>query len=188
MVGANRNDSIMPAPTLDHAAGRGLLVEIDPIWLDRTTTPTSLPSGCAHALRTRRWASPLRDEHLAGDDAIFARAPGPRSAPHEFEADATDRRQRGLDEGIRSEEVLHPSDLKALVVTADVGARQRLGAEPRGPGVGLELSGGSGRGDADVEAEGLNLAGQAADMGFGAALGEPVLTEIEWATALFALV
>jgi transposase len=33
--GANRNDSIMLAPTLDDAAGRGLLVDIETIWLDR---------------------------------------------------------------------------------------------------------------------------------------------------------
>lgn len=33
--GANRNDSVMLAPTLDHAAGRGLLADIDTIWLDR---------------------------------------------------------------------------------------------------------------------------------------------------------
>jgi transposase len=33
--GANRNDSVMLAPTLDDAAGRGLLGEIDTLWLDR---------------------------------------------------------------------------------------------------------------------------------------------------------
>ena len=33
--GANRNDSVMLAPTLDDAAGRGLLAEIDTLWLDR---------------------------------------------------------------------------------------------------------------------------------------------------------
>jgi len=33
--GANRNDSILLAPTLDNAAGRGLLAEIDTMWLDR---------------------------------------------------------------------------------------------------------------------------------------------------------
>ena len=33
--GANRNDSILLAPTLDDAAGRGLLAEIDTLWLDR---------------------------------------------------------------------------------------------------------------------------------------------------------
>jgi len=32
---ANRNDSVMLAPTLDDAAGRGLLAEIDTLWLDR---------------------------------------------------------------------------------------------------------------------------------------------------------
>ena len=33
--GANRNDSILLAPTLDDAAGRVLLAEIDTLWLDR---------------------------------------------------------------------------------------------------------------------------------------------------------
>ena len=33
--GANRNDSILLAPTLDAAAGRGLLADIETIWLDR---------------------------------------------------------------------------------------------------------------------------------------------------------
>jgi transposase len=33
--GANRNDSILLAPTLDDAAGRGLLQEIETLWLDR---------------------------------------------------------------------------------------------------------------------------------------------------------
>ena len=33
--GANRNDSVLLAPTLDAAAGRGLLDEIDTLWLDR---------------------------------------------------------------------------------------------------------------------------------------------------------
>lgn len=33
--GANRNDSILLAPTLDDAAGRSLLAEIDTLWLDR---------------------------------------------------------------------------------------------------------------------------------------------------------
>lgn len=33
--GANRNDSILLAPTLDNAAGRGLLEEIETLWLDR---------------------------------------------------------------------------------------------------------------------------------------------------------
>ena len=33
--GANRNDSILLAPTLDNAAGRGLLAEIETLWLDR---------------------------------------------------------------------------------------------------------------------------------------------------------
>jgi len=35
VAGANRNDSILLAPTLDDAAGRGLLAEIDTLWLDR---------------------------------------------------------------------------------------------------------------------------------------------------------
>ena len=33
--GANRNDSVLLAPTLDDAAGRGLLGEIETLWLDR---------------------------------------------------------------------------------------------------------------------------------------------------------
>jgi transposase len=33
--GANRNDSILLAPTLDNAADRGLLTDIETIWLDR---------------------------------------------------------------------------------------------------------------------------------------------------------
>jgi transposase len=33
--GANRNDSILLAPTLDDAAARGLLADIDTLWLDR---------------------------------------------------------------------------------------------------------------------------------------------------------
>ena len=33
--GANRNDSVLLAATLDDAAGRGLLAEIDTLWLDR---------------------------------------------------------------------------------------------------------------------------------------------------------
>ena len=33
--GANRNDSVLLAPTLDDVAGRGLLAEIETLWLDR---------------------------------------------------------------------------------------------------------------------------------------------------------
>lgn len=33
--GANRNDSILLAPTLDDVAGRGLLVDVETLWLDR---------------------------------------------------------------------------------------------------------------------------------------------------------
>jgi len=33
--GANRNDSVLLAPTLDDAKSRGLLVEIETLWLDR---------------------------------------------------------------------------------------------------------------------------------------------------------
>jgi transposase len=33
--GANRNDSILLEPTLDNAAGRGLLADVETIWLDR---------------------------------------------------------------------------------------------------------------------------------------------------------
>ncbi len=35
MEGANRNDSILLAPTLDDVANRGLLVDIETLWLDR---------------------------------------------------------------------------------------------------------------------------------------------------------
>jgi transposase len=35
VAGANRNDSILLAPTLDDTAGRGLLAEIETLWLDR---------------------------------------------------------------------------------------------------------------------------------------------------------
>lgn len=35
LAGANRNDSILLAPTLDNAHGRGLLSEIETLWLDR---------------------------------------------------------------------------------------------------------------------------------------------------------
>jgi transposase len=34
-AGANRNDSILLAPTLDDAAKRGLLADVDTVWLDR---------------------------------------------------------------------------------------------------------------------------------------------------------
>jgi hypothetical protein len=33
--GANRNDSVLLAPTLDDAAKRVLLTEIETLWLDR---------------------------------------------------------------------------------------------------------------------------------------------------------
>ncbi len=55
--GANRNDSILLAPTLDAAAGRGLLDGIDTIWLDR---------GYDSAVTRQR----LTERHL--DDAIIA--------------------------------------------------------------------------------------------------------------------
>ncbi len=35
VAGANANDSILLAPTLDDTAGRGLLAEIETLWLDR---------------------------------------------------------------------------------------------------------------------------------------------------------
>jgi len=35
IAGANRNDSAMPAPTLDDANRMGLLQEIETLWLDR---------------------------------------------------------------------------------------------------------------------------------------------------------
>ena len=56
--GANRNDSVLLAPTLDAAAGRGLLAEIDTLWLDR---------GYDSAVTRERLAA--RDI----DDAVIAR-------------------------------------------------------------------------------------------------------------------
>lgn len=56
--GANRNDSILLEPTLDAAGQRGLLAEIDTIWLDR---------GYDSAVTRQR----LADRHI--DDAIIAK-------------------------------------------------------------------------------------------------------------------
>jgi transposase len=56
--GANRNDSVLLAPTLDAAAKRGLLVDIETIWLDRGYD--------SDATRER-----LADRNL--DDAVIAR-------------------------------------------------------------------------------------------------------------------
>lgn len=65
--GANRNDSILLAPTLDDVARRGLLIDIDTLWLDRGYD--------SEATRQR-----LMDRAI--DDAIIAKkrkrgSPGP---------------------------------------------------------------------------------------------------------------
>jgi transposase len=66
--GANRNDSILLAPTLDDTAGRGLLAEIETLWLDR---------GYDSAVTRQR----LTDRGI--DDAVIAakRKPGSSPAP-----------------------------------------------------------------------------------------------------------
>jgi len=56
--GANRNDSILLAPTLDDAAARGLLADIETIWLDRGYD--------SDATRQR-----LADRHI--EDAVIAK-------------------------------------------------------------------------------------------------------------------
>jgi transposase len=56
--GANRNDSVLLAPTLDDVASRGLLTEIETIWLDR---------GYDSALTRER----LAEREI--DDAVIAR-------------------------------------------------------------------------------------------------------------------
>ena len=56
--GANRNDSILLAPTLDDAARRGLLADVETIWLDR---------GYDSDVTRQR----LNDRNL--DDAVIAR-------------------------------------------------------------------------------------------------------------------
>jgi transposase len=58
VAGANANDSILLAPTLDDAAGRGLLTEIDTLWLDRGYD--------SHATRSR-----LADRFIA--DTVIAK-------------------------------------------------------------------------------------------------------------------
>jgi len=57
--GANRNDSVMLEPTLDDAAKRGLLADVDTIWLDR---------GYDSAITRQRLA-----EHKLGDAVIAKR-------------------------------------------------------------------------------------------------------------------
>lgn len=63
--GANANDSVLLAPTLDDAAGRGLLAEIETLWLDR-----GYDSG---ATRTR-----LAERLI--DDAVIAKKRAPKTA------------------------------------------------------------------------------------------------------------
>ncbi len=65
VAGANRNDSILLAPTLDDAAGRGLLAEIDTLWLDR---------GYDSEVTRARLAERLID------DAVIARKRKPKAA------------------------------------------------------------------------------------------------------------
>lgn len=65
VAGANRNDSILLAPTLDNAAGRELLAEIDTLWLDRGYD--------SDATRTR-----LAQRQI--DDAVIARKRKPKTA------------------------------------------------------------------------------------------------------------
>ena len=55
--GANRNDSVLLAPTLDAAAQRGLLAEIETIWLDRGYD--------SHVTRDRLAARNLHDAVIA---------------------------------------------------------------------------------------------------------------------------
>jgi transposase len=68
IAGANRNDSILLAPTLDDAAGRGLLEGIDTLWLDRGYD--------SNATRAR-----LAERQI--DDAVIAtkRKPNTASSP-----------------------------------------------------------------------------------------------------------
>ena len=56
--GANRNDSILLAPTLDDAAARGLLEDVDTLWLDR-----GYDSALTRARLALRWI----------DDAVIAK-------------------------------------------------------------------------------------------------------------------
>ncbi len=63
--GANRNDSVLLAPTLDDAAGRGLLAEIETLWLDRGYD--------SQATRDR-----LADRLI--DDAVIAKKRKPKTA------------------------------------------------------------------------------------------------------------
>jgi hypothetical protein len=65
VAGANANDSILLAPTLDDSAGRGLLAEIETLWLDRGYD--------SNATRTR-----LADRRV--DDAVIATKRKPKAA------------------------------------------------------------------------------------------------------------
>src|SRR3954462_5393016 len=65
--GANRNDSILLVPTLDATAGRGLLADVDTIWLDR---------GYDSAVTRQRLA-----EHGINDGIIAAKRPRGSSEP-----------------------------------------------------------------------------------------------------------
>ena len=55
--GANRNDSVLLAPTLDDVAARGLLVEIETLWLDRgydSDAPARASPSAASTMRSSR--------------------------------------------------------------------------------------------------------------------------------------
>ena len=65
IAGANRNDSILLAPTLDDAAGRGLLEGIDTLWLDRGYDSEATRARLAQRLI---------------DDAVIARKRKPKTA------------------------------------------------------------------------------------------------------------
>ena len=71
--GANRNDSILLEPTLDDAAERGLLVDVDTIWLDRgydsgvtrqRLAQRHLDDAIIAAKRTRGSATPKQDQPM----------------------------------------------------------------------------------------------------------------------------
>ena len=72
--GANRNDSVLLAPTLDDAAGRGLLAEIETIWLDRgydsSATRKRLAersiADCVIAKKHKRSSAQLKTNQLMG--------------------------------------------------------------------------------------------------------------------------
>ena len=100
--GANRNDSVLLAPTLDDAAERGLLAEIETLWLDRgydsdvdprrvlrhagSTTPSSPRSARrgqpARPRRTNRWDCAGRSNAPTRGSRTSAAAAEHRSQDH----------------------------------------------------------------------------------------------------------